>query len=67
VNIDVFVNRGFQFLHAAKDSAPNPFVRDFGKPALDQIDPGTVGWSEMDMKAWRLANQFRIIAVLCVP
>ena len=58
VDVDVFTNGGFQFLHTAKHAAANPFVGQFGEPSLDQIDPGTVGGREVDMKSGALSEPF---------
>lgn len=42
------------------------FVRQFGEPALHEVQPGPIGRRDMDVEA-RFANQFRINGVLCVP
>jgi len=52
VNVDVFANRSFEFLHAPEDPTTNPLVGNFGKPALHQVDPGTISGREMGVKAW---------------
>jgi hypothetical protein len=51
VNVDVFADGRFQFLHASEYATTNPLVGDLGEPALHQIDPGAVGGSEMKVKA----------------
>jgi|HubBroStandDraft_2_1064218.scaffolds.fasta_scaffold2870345_1 hypothetical protein len=51
VNVDVFADGRFQFLHASEYATTNPLVADLGEPALHQIDPGAVGGSEMKVKA----------------
>src|SRR5271167_4284150 len=50
VYVDVLANRGLQFLYAAKHAAANAFVGEFGEPSLDQVDPGTIGGCEVNMK-----------------
>jgi hypothetical protein len=50
VTINVFANGRLQFFHASEYATTNPLVGDFGEPALHQVDPGTVGWGEIDMK-----------------
>ena len=54
MDVDVFTNSGFQLLHTAKHTPANPLVGEFCEPALDQVDPGTVSGSEVDMKAGAL-------------
>ena len=39
VHVDKLANGRFQFPDAAKCTAPNSFVREFGEPSLDQIQP----------------------------
>lgn len=58
VDIEVFANRGLQFFHAAEDSATNPLIGDFGKPALYQVDPRAVGRSVVEVKAWSFGELF---------
>ena len=40
VDLNVFADGPFQFLHAAKHAAANPFVGECGEPSLDQVQPG---------------------------
>jgi hypothetical protein len=49
VNIDVLPDGVFQLFDAAEDTT-NALVSDLGKPAFDQIQPGTVSGREMDME-----------------
>jgi hypothetical protein len=35
MDLDKFANRGLQVLDAAEHPTPNPFVGEFGEPALD--------------------------------
>src|ERR1700736_909562 len=39
-------------LYAAEHATSNSLVGEFGKPSLHQVDPGTVGRGEVDMKSW---------------
>ena len=64
---DELANRRLQLRDAAVDAAPQLFVREFGEPALHEVQPRPVGRREVDVKTRGLANQFRINGVLCVP
>jgi hypothetical protein len=56
VDHDIFTNGGFQLLYAAKYAAANPFVGELGEPAFNQIDPGTVGGSKVNVEVWALGE-----------
>ena len=51
MNVDVVADGRLQFFHTSEDSATDALVCDLDEPAFDQVDPGTVGRGEMDMKA----------------
>jgi hypothetical protein len=51
---DEFADGGLQFADAAVNAAADLLVGEFGKPALDQIDPGPIGGRVVDMEAWTL-------------
>src|SRR5690606_15079490 len=53
---DVGVNSQLQLGNIGKSTSPDTLLRKFAKPALDQIQPGTAGRREMNMKA-RVATQ----------
>ena len=40
-----------QFLDAGERAAPDAFVGDLAKPALDQVEPRTGRWRKMQMKS----------------
>ncbi len=67
VHLDVLADGCFQFFHTSENTPSNALIGDLGKPAFHQVDPRAVGGREMEMKSGRLANQFRIRAVLWVP
>src|SRR6516164_2488297 len=52
VHIDVLTNGRFQFFYAAEHAAANSLVGEFSKPALHQVDPGSISGGKVDMKAW---------------
>jgi hypothetical protein len=56
VHGDKFADRRFEILHTAKHVTANSFVGEFGKPALDQVDPGPVGGREVNMKVGALGE-----------
>src|SRR5260370_27193686 len=56
VSRDVFFNSGNQIGHAGKGTAADALARDFSKPTLDQIEPGTAGGSEMQVET-RMARK----------
>ena len=41
-------------------------LTELGKPALDLIDPRTVGWGKVQVERGRLASQLRTSGVLWV-
>ena len=53
---DVIADGFFQGGDAAEGSAPDAFSGDFGKPALDLIEPGGPGGREVPMKAWMVGE-----------
>ena len=67
VHVGVLTNGRFQLAYAAEYAPSNSLVGEFGKPALHQVDPGSIGGSEVDMKAWTFSKPFRMRAVLWVP
>src|SRR5215469_8642062 len=58
MHVNVFTDGSFQFFHAAEHAPPNSLVGEFGEPALDQVNPGTVSGSVVDMKTWTLREPF---------
>src|ERR1700687_205123 len=56
VDLDKLADRRFQILHAAKHTTSNPFVGEFGEPALNQVDPRTVGRREVNVEPWALGK-----------
>lgn len=51
VVIDERVDLALEVGHRLERTAADRLVGDQGEPALDLIEPGTVGWREMDVKA----------------
>ena len=51
---DEFADGGLQFADTAVNPAADLLVGEFGKPPLDQVDPGPVGGRVVDMEAWTL-------------
>jgi hypothetical protein len=49
--LDKVANGALQLQRAAVDSAPNLFFGQLGEPALDQIQLGSGGGSEVQMEA----------------
>ena len=70
VDLNVFADGPFQFLHAAKHAAANPFVGECGEPSLDQVQPRTVGRREVNMKPRALgqpmADERRFVCAVVV-
>ncbi len=64
---DELANGHLQLAHASVDATTQLFVRELGKPALDEIEPGAVSRGEMDMEAGRLGEPVPNEGVLCVP
>src|SRR5688572_12567895 len=58
MHVDVLADGCFQFLHTSENATANTFVGNLGEPALHQIDPGTVGGREVDVKARSLGEPF---------
>ena len=58
MNLDVLADGRFQFFHAAENATANSLVGKFGKPPLHQVDPGTVGGSEVEMEAGTFSEPF---------
>src|SRR5215468_2093900 len=58
VNCDVLADGCFQFFDAAENAPANALVGKFGKPALHQVDPRTVGGSEVEMEARPFGEPF---------
>jgi hypothetical protein len=56
VDVDVFTNGGFQFLHTAKHTAANPFVGKFSEPSLHQVQPRAIGGREVNVKSGALSE-----------
>src|SRR5207249_4228831 len=54
----VLADGSLQLLHAAEHAASNSLVGDFGEPAFHQVDPGTVGGGEVDMKSGAFGEPF---------
>ena len=54
----VLADGGFQLFDTSENAAPNAFVGEFGQPAFHQVDPGSIGGPEMDMKARSLGKPF---------
>ena len=50
MSIDIVSNGGFEFAGAAEYTTSNLFLREQGEPAFHQIDPGSSGWGEVQMK-----------------
>src|SRR6202167_6142043 len=67
VHVDEFADGRFQVFYTAEHAPTNSLVGEFGKPSLHQVDPGSVGGSEVDMKAWMFGELFRMMEVLWVP
>jgi len=60
--VQVFLDCLLQALYAGKRSPPNPLLGNFGKPALDLIDPGPAGRCEVQVvsrMACKPANHLR--------
>ena len=51
VDIEIFADRRFQISGAAKYAAAYLFFCEESKPALDQVDPRSASWREMEMEA----------------
>jgi len=58
VHVDVLADSRFPFFYTAEHAPSNSLVGEFGEPALHQVDPGSVGGSEVDMKAWAFGKPF---------
>jgi len=56
VDLQIALDHGFEFARAAEGAAPNLFGGERREPALDQIDPGGAGGSEVDMEAGPLGQ-----------
>ena len=50
VSFDIVSNSGFEFAGATEYTSSNLFFREQREPALHQIDPGSSGWSKVQMK-----------------
>ena len=50
VLFDVFADCQFQLFNAFEDPVPYPVLRDVAKPSFDDVQPGTAGRSEVDVK-----------------
>jgi hypothetical protein len=48
---DELPNRRLQLRDAAMDAAPQLFVRERGEPAFHEVQPGSIGGCEVDVKA----------------
>jgi hypothetical protein len=66
MRVDKFAKGSLQLGHTSLDTAPERLVRQLGEPAFNQIQSRSVRRCEVDVKAARLANQFRISGVMCV-
>jgi hypothetical protein len=57
VHVDVLAaaSKSFTVRNTARS---NSLVGEFGKPSLHQVDPGTVGRGEVDMKSWAFRKPF---------
>ena len=55
---------------ASENTPSNTFVGKLGEPAFHQVDPGTIGRGEMDMKARSFGepvpNQGRLVSAVVV-
>jgi hypothetical protein len=67
MRVDELANGGLQLGHTAMGAAPQLFIREFGEPAFNEVQPGAVGRGKCTWKRGRFASQFLIKAVLCVP
>ena len=56
--VDVLADGGFQVFHTSKHAPSNALIGEFGEPSLHQIDPGTVGGGEVDMKSGSFSEPF---------
>jgi hypothetical protein len=61
VYVDEFADGRFQVFDTTEHASSNSLVREFGESSLHQVDPGSVGGSEVDRKPGRLANHFRMV------
>ena len=52
VSLDIGSNRRFELASATEYPSANLFFREQREPALHQIDPGSSGWSKVQMKTW---------------
>ncbi len=67
MRIDEFTDGRFELAHTAVRAAAQLFRGEFGKPALDQIQPRPVRRGEVHMEARALEQPVLISGVLCVP
>src|ERR1051326_7248079 len=58
VDFNVFTDRRFQFSDAAEHAAPDSLIGEFGKPSFHQIQPRTISWREVNVKAGPLEQPF---------
>lgn len=64
---DELANGRLHLGDAAVDTTTQLTVCQLGKPPLQQVEPGAVGWGEVDLKRGRFSNELRISGVLSVP
>ena len=51
VVLKILLDRSFEGKRVLVGTAADHLVRDFGEPAFELVDPGSVGWSEVEMEA----------------
>jgi DNA-binding NarL/FixJ family response regulator len=54
--MSMYSRMAVSLLDAAKHATANPFVGEFGEPALDQVDTRAVGGREVNVEAWALSE-----------
>ena len=52
--VQIAEDRVLQFLHAGETAGQHNLLAEVAEEALYQIQPGTAGWGEMEMKAGML-------------
>ena len=64
VSLDEAIDAGGQFFNALERATLDGPLANNAKPALHLVEPGRIGWCEMDMKRGRRASQARTLGCL---
>src|SRR5690606_15092513 len=64
VRVDVVHDGVLEFVHAGEDAAADALGGDLGKPALDEVEPGSAGGGEVHVEAGMLGKPRPDLGVL---